>query len=36
MNRELKIKQLRNIINQQLLPLIDSNYIFLDIPIQLC
>lgn len=32
MNRELKIKQLRNIINQQLLPLIDHDYIYLDLP----
>ena len=32
MNRELKIKQLRSIINQQLLPLIDNDYIYLDLP----
>ena len=32
MDRELKIKQLRSIINQQLLPLIDNDYIYLDLP----
>lgn len=32
MDRKLKIKELRNIINHYLLPLIDNNYIFLDIP----